>query len=443
MTLDELLASPRSVLLVGFGVANRAVAASLVARGHQVVAIDDGPNDDARAAAAALGIALSSPDDVEPYVNGADLVIPTPGLPERHAVFGSADASGIPVVSELDLAAVWDDRPILAVTGTNGKTTTVELAVAALQQGGLGAVAAGNTDIPLVAAIDDPDIDVFVVEASSFRLARASRFRPTVAVWLNFAPDHLDVHRDLERYEAAKAKLFELGAAGTLVANADDAVVMGNVPSDARVVTFAAAADADWHVEGAALHGPGGPFVAVDGLWRSLPHDIANTLAVAAAVAALGIEPAAVARAAADFSALAHRVSPVGELDGQVWFDDSKATTPHATLAALRGFDEVVLVAGGRNKGVDLGELAAGIDHVRAVVAIGDAACEVAAAFSGRVPVARADSMESAVDAARDFSTGEVPVLLSPGCASFDWYTSYGERGDDFARIVREREAAS
>lgn len=443
MTLDELLASPRSVLLVGFGVANRAVAASLVARGHQVVAIDDGPNDDARAAAAALGIALSSPDDVEPYVNEADLVIPTPGLPERHAVFGSADASGIPVVSELDLAAVWDDRPILAVTGTNGKTTTVELAVAALQQGGLGAVAAGNTDIPLVAAIDDPDIDVFVVEASSFRLARASRFRPTVAVWLNFAPDHLDVHRDLERYEAAKAKLFELGAAGTLVANADDAVVMGNVPSDARVVTFGAAADADWHVEGAALHGPGGPFVAVDGLWRSLPHDIANTLAVAAAVAALGIEPAAVARAAADFSALAHRVSPVGELDGQVWFDDSKATTPHATLAALRGFDEVVLVAGGRNKGVDLGELAAGIDHVRAVVAIGDAACEVAAAFSGRVPVARADSMESAVDAARDFSTGEVPVLLSPGCASFDWYTSYGERGDDFARIVREREAAS
>ena len=367
--------------------------------------------------------------------------MPTPGLPESHDVFASADGLGVPVVSELDLAAVWDERSILAVTGTNGKTTTVELAVAALEQGGRRAVAAGNTDIPLVTAIDDPTIDTFVVEASSFRLARASRFRPAVAVWLNFAPDHLDVHRDLDSYEAAKAHLFELGAAGTLVANADDAVVMRNLPAGARVVTFGA--DADWRVEDAALRGPRGSFASVDDLWRSLPHDIANTLAVAAAVGALGVEPEAVARAAASFSALAHRVSPVGQLDGQTWFDDSKATTPHATLAALTGFDEVVLVAGGRNKGIDLAELATGVAHVRAVVAIGDAACEVAAAFSGQVPVAKAGSMEAAVDAARDFSAGEVPVLLSPGCASFDWYGSYGERGDDFARIVREREVGA
>ena len=438
--LDELLATPCSVVLVGFGLANRAVADALVRRGHTVAALDDRPTPEAQAVAERLGVGLTTVDGHLRSCREADFIVPTPGLPEHHAAFTQADDAGTPVVSEFDLAAVWDDRPVLAVTGTNGKTTTVELAVAALVAAGRRAVAAGNTDIPLVAALDDEDADVFVVEASSFRLARADRFRPDVVVWLNFAPDHLDVHRDLASYEAAKARLFTLGAAGRIVANRDDPVVMRNVPAGASVSTFGT--DGDWRRDGDDLIGPGGVFAAVDELWRSLPHDVSNTLAAAAAVEAFGVGSETVAAAAGSFSAPAHRVSPVGCLDGQPYFDDSKATTPHATLAALRGFDEVVLIAGGRNKGVDLSELVEGVAHVRAVVAIGDAACEVAGAFTGRVPVASADSMAAAVDAARQLSAGEVPVLLSPGCASFDWYSGYGERGDDFARLVREREAA-
>ncbi len=203
-SLDEVLASPTSALLVGMGVANRAVAGALARRGHVVVAVDDNPSDQLRADADALGITLGSSDELADLVTAAAFVVPTPGLPEQHEAFAIADAAGVAIVSEFDLAAVWDDRPIVAVTGTNGKTTTVELAVAALAADGRVAVAAGNTDIPLVTAIDDPNTDVFVVEASSFRLARARRFRPTVATWLNFAPDHLDVHRSLESYEAAK-----------------------------------------------------------------------------------------------------------------------------------------------------------------------------------------------------------------------------------------------
>ena len=433
-SLDEVLASPTSALLVGMGVANRAVAGALARRGHAVVAVDDNPSDELRADADALGITLGSSDELIGLVAAAVFVVPTPGLPEQHEAFAIADAAGVAVVSEFDLAAVWDDRPIVAVTGTNGKTTTVELAVAALAADGRVAVAAGNTDIPLVTAIDDSTTEVFVVEASSFRLARASRFRPAVATWLNFAPDHLDVHRSLDSYEAAKAHLFSLARGGTVVANAADPVVMRNVPADAATVTFGSGGD--WYLDGELLAGPDGPFVATGELCRALPHDIENTLAVAASLAPLGVPPEAVARAASTFAPLAHRVTPVGELDGQTYYDDSKATTPHATLSALRGFDRVVLIAGGRNKGIDLTPMASASDRVVAVVAIGDSADEIERAFAPDTPVVIASDMGSAVSAARRLAASSVPVLLSPGCASFDWYRNYGERGDDFARAV-------
>ena len=435
-SLDELLAQPISVLVVGFGVANRAVAASLVRRGHDVVAIDDEAGDDIVAAASDLGIRLvAQPADIEPLVAAAELVVPTPGLPESHAVFSVAADLGVPLASEFDLAAVWDSRPVVAITGTNGKTTTVELAVAALGAGGRVAVAAGNTDIPLVTAIDDPTIDVFVVEASSFRLARAHRFRPQVGTWLNFAPDHLDVHRDLESYEAAKARVFELVApGGTVVANVMDPVVMRNVPADTTCVTFGHGGD--YHVVDEELVGPDGAFGKTTDLWRDLPHDVEDTLAVAASLAPVGISAETVVRAAASFTGLAHRISPVGEIDGQTYFDDSKATSPHATLTAVRGFDRIVLIAGGRNKGLDLSGLAEIASRLEAVVAIGDAAAEIEAAFADLVPVVHAADMDAAVASARTLSAGRVPVLLSPACASFDWYRSYGERGDDFARAV-------
>lgn len=435
--LHARLAAPVRALVVGMGVTNRAVVGALLRRGHAVTAVDDRPDEALREAARDLGVDLveaPTAGELAALAEDADIVVPAPGLPETHPAF----ALGPPVVSELDLAAVWDDRPVVAITGTNGKTTVVELCVAAIERAGRRAIAAGNTDVPLVSAIDQPEIDAFVVEASSFRLARVTVFAPDVGTWLNFAPDHLDVHRDLDAYEQAKARVFSsIRAGGTAVANALDPVVMRHAPADRTVVTFGSAG-AHWYRDGAKLVGPGGVFTTVDRLWRSLPHDIEDVLAVAASVAPLGVPPEAVAAAAESFAGLPHRVAPVGEIDGSVYYDDSKSTTPHATLAALRGFSSVVLIAGGRNKGIDLGELADGRDHVRAVVAIGDAADEVAAAFAGACPVRTATDMDGAVAAARVLAEGGHPVLLSPACASFDWYRNYGERGDDFIRAVSE-----
>jgi UDP-N-acetylmuramoylalanine--D-glutamate ligase len=438
--LDALRAGPKRALLVGMGVTNRAVAGALLRRGHQVTAVDDRPDDLLRGAASDLGLELiDGPTDADLHrlVDEADFVVPAPGLPERHVAFAAADAAGREVVSELDLAAAWDQRPIAAVTGTNGKTTVVEMSVDALLRSGIGAVAAGNTDVPLVVAIDEPATDVFVVEASSFRLARVRDFQPFVGTWLNFAPDHLDIHPDLEAYETAKAKIFSsIAPGGTAVANALDPVVMRHVPIDRTVVTFGGPA-ADWRVEGDKLSGPDGPFLTTDRLWRSLPHDVEDVLAVAATIMPLGADLDAVAATAETFAGLPHRVSPVAEVDGSMFYDDSKSTTPHATLAALRGFDSVVLIAGGRNKGIDLGVLAAGGAHIHAVVAIGEAADEIAAVFDATHPVSRATDMDSAVATARALAAGGRVVLLSPACASFDWYGGYGERGDDFARSVR------
>ena len=434
---DRLLARPHRVLLVGMGITNRAVAGALIRRGHTVVAVDDRVDEVLRSAASDLGLELvESPttDELRDHAAVADFLVPAPGLPESHAAF----SLGLPIVSELDLAAVWDDRPIAAITGTNGKTTVVELCVAALARAGISSIAAGNTDVPLVAAIDQPDIDVFVVEASSFRLAPVGEFAPTVGTWLNFAPDHLDIHRDLESYEQAKAQVFRrIAPGGTAVANNLDPVVMRNVPSDRTVVTFGGPT-ADWRAEGDKLVGPDGPFMTIDRMWRSLPHDVEDLLATAATVVPLGGTVAAVAAAAETFSGLPHRVSPVAEVDGSMFFDDSKSTTPHATVAALRGFDRVVLIAGGRNKGIDLSELAEGGSHVHAVVAIGEAAADVTAAFASTHTVVQAESMDEAVAAASLLAISGIPVLLSPACASFDWYRNYGERGDDFIRAVRE-----
>lgn len=439
---DLLGGGVRRALLVGMGVANRTVAGALIRRGHEVVAVDDRVDDVLRSAAADLGLGLvESPteDDLQRLAEDVDFLVPAPGLPESHPAF----SLGLRTVSELDLAAAWDHRPIAAITGTNGKTTVVELCVAALEQAGIRAMSAGNTDVPLVAAIDQADIDVFVVEASSFRLAQIREFAPQVGTWLNFAPDHLDVHRDLAAYEAAKAQLFRAVApGGTVVANALDPVVMRHVPTDRTVVTFGGPG-ADWRTDGDKLLGPDGPFTTTDRMWRSLPHDVEDLLAVAATVTPLGATVEAVAAAAETFSGLPHRVTPVGEIDGSVFFDDSKSTTPHATVAALRGFDRVVLIAGGRNKGIDLSELAEGGDHVQAVVAIGDAAPEVVAAFESTHTVVTAASMDEAVAAARVLATGRCPVLLSPACASFDWYRNYGERGDDFIRAVKALEASA
>lgn len=433
--------SREPLLLVGFAVTNRAVCAQLMERGWPVVAADDAPDDHARRLAAELGVdLLERPDPVDwpTLVADARAIVPTPGLPESHASLIAAAAAGTPVISEFDLAQKWDDRPTLAVTGTNGKTTVSLLAAAMLEASGISVGVAGNTETPLVEAIRDDRPTAFVVEASSFRLGHSRCYQPAVGAWLNFAPDHLDVHASLSSYRAAKAALWSRVDENTIsVVNRDDPVVAEHAPDRGRVVTFGLK-DGDFKVSREALWAGSEKLADTAELHRPHPHELANCLAAAAVAMAGGAHRDGVREALLSWTGLPHRVVLVAEHAGVRFYDDSKATTPHAVCAAVQSVGRSVLIAGGHNKGLDLGPLAAAADELRSVVAIGEAASEVQQVFSGLCPVVTVESMEEAVSIAAEMAQMGDAVLLSPGCASFDWYSSYAERGDHFSLVVRE-----
>lgn len=451
--------------MVGFGTTGRAVAAALAVEGDEVVVLDDAPAPGAAADAAAIGALLvpTPPGGgLGEVLAGAGRVVPSPGVPVAHPVLLAAAAAGIEVSSEVELASRRlarrpAPRPALvAVTGTNGKTTVTTLVAAILTASGRRAVAAGNIGRPLLEAVDD-DAEVVVAEVSSFQLHHTSRWHPEVSCWLNLADDHLDWHPDRAHYAAAKARIWaNQGPGDTAVVNLDDADVVraaASVPPGVAVLGFGTRADAAYRdaspadaaadPAAARLLGPdGGDLLAGGCLPRALPHDRANALAAAAVATAAGATPEGVAEGLAATGPLPHRVELVAEGAGVRWYDDSKATTPASVLAATSGFDSVVLVAGGRNKGLDLSPLRRTAPPVRAVVAIGEAADEVAAVFAGAVPVRRAADMADAVSTAAGLARPGDAVVLSPGCASFDWYPSYAARGDDFTRHARRAAAA-
>jgi UDP-N-acetylmuramoylalanine--D-glutamate ligase len=446
----------KRALVYGLAVAGEATARALLERDIEVVAADDAATPARCETAAGLGIELViGPDDdrLASLLDGCDVVVPAPGVPESHRLIAAARARGLEVLSELELAYDWEQqrnggpRPILAITGTDGKTTTTMLAVAMLEAAGVRAVAAGNTDVPLVTAVGRDDLEAFVVECTSFRLAWTERFRGDAAAWLNLAPDHLNWHRSLASYAAAKARIFANQRGDDVaIGFVDDPEVMRRLAAaPGRHVTFARDG-ADYRVEGGILVSPRGEIAPVSSMRRSLPHDLTNGLAAAALVLESGLAGTnAVGAALASFVGPPHRIELVADADGVAWFNDSKATTPHAAAAAIDGFDRVVLIAGGRNKGLDLAPMAATPERIRTVVAIGEASGAVAATFAAAgVPVATASSMPEAVDVAGAAALPGDVVLLSPGCASFDWYPDGGfeARGDDFRRLVHDRVGA-
>jgi UDP-N-acetylmuramoylalanine--D-glutamate ligase len=427
-------------LVVGYRMAGQAVVEAWREHGDEAVAVDDRPSEADRRIAAQRHVELvvaPDPAILADLARAADLVVVSPGIPVGHPVYRAAAQAGTEVVSEIEFAwRVAETRAaaptLVAITGTNGKTTVTTLVADSLVRSGLVAVAAGNIGVPLVEALTaEPAPDVVVAEVSSFQLEFTRRFHPTVSCWLNLAPDHLDWHPSHAHYRAAKARIWANQQAGDVaVINADDAEVVDaarSVPAGVDVVSFSTRERADWWEDGAVLRGPGEvELMAVDALARSLPHDRANALAAAAVAARVGGNLGGIRAALAEDRPLPHRVELIAESDGVAWYDDSKATTPASVVAA------------GRNKGLDLGALAVTVPPVHAVVAIGEAAMEVEAAFDGRVPVRVAASMAAAVEAAAAMSRPGDAVVLSPGCASFDWYRSYVARGDEFARLVGE-----
>lgn len=436
------------VLVYGVAVAGLATLRALIARKYEVVVVDDTVTPEKVSAVAGLGCELiGRPSSVEldALVSSCDFIAPAPGIPEEHPLISRARAHGTPLRSELDLAYEWESlrvggpRPIVSVTGTDGKTTTVLMTESILAASGHRPVACGNTEIPFVEALD-MDVDSFVVEATSFRLAFVDSFRSVASAWLNLAPDHLDWHTSMATYEAAKARIWHnVRPSDAAIGFVDDPVVMKHLRSLTCRRLTVGSDGADYGIVSGQLVSPFGPIIDVSDLSRSLPHDRINALTASALALEAGLTDIdSAARALSSFQGPKHRIEFVTEHGGVRYFDDSKATTPHAALTAMRGFDSIVLIAGGRNKDLDLSPMASEIGRVRSVVLIGEARDELAAIFHGQCSVSIVDSMAEAVDcAARVARAGDV-VLLSPGCTSLDQYGGYAERGDDFTRCVRE-----
>jgi UDP-N-acetylmuramoylalanine--D-glutamate ligase len=381
------------------------------------------------------------------FVGAFTLIVPSPGVQPDHPALVAARAHGVPIRSEIELAAERIVAPIVAVTGTNGKTTVTALIAAMLDASGRHAIAAGNIGTPLIRfAGSGPatGVDVVVAEVSSFQLEFTARFHPRVAVVLAIADDHLDWHGSFRSYANAKAKVFAAQQPDDVLVYDGDDPIASSLTATAASRRIAVSLDPDREdaarvVDGRLLDPAGEVLADVSSLTRALPHDRSNALAASCAALAAGATRSGIRAALAGFRTLPHRVALVGEARGVKYYDDSKATNPHAAVHAISGFDSVVLLAGGRNKDLDLGVLAADVDRIRAVVAFGEAASDVEKAFAGKRPVVRADSMRDVVRAgAEQAHSGDV-VLLSPACASWDWYVGgYEARGDDFASEVAQ-----
>jgi UDP-N-acetylmuramoylalanine--D-glutamate ligase len=439
-------------VVVGLGSSGRASAEALLAEGASVVVTDSRPAADARASAEApAGAELLAGGHLREHLDGATLVVTSPGVPERAEFLRWARERRLPLWSELELGARLCAVPFVAITGTNGKTTTVELVAAAMRAAGLRARACGNVGYPFSAAAREP-YEALAVEASSFQLRFTETFRPRVSVLLNLAPDHLDWHGSFDAYSRAKARVFANQTGDDVhVGNADDA--------RSAEVSRGARCAVRWFREGPP--GPGQAGVAQDGRivarapgWGAradgtepdvdmgrpgfdAPRFLADAAAAAAAALAFGLPAKAVTEAMSSFDLLPHRGEPVGRIAMVRYLDDSKATNPHAAVASLRGLDHVVLIAGGLAKGVDLSPLAAAIPALDGVVAIGEAGPAVVDVFEGRVPVVLAGSIEEAVERASEMARPGGSVVLAPACASMDMFRDYQERGERFAAAVR------
>jgi UDP-N-acetylmuramoylalanine--D-glutamate ligase len=433
----------KQVVIIGLASSGLAAVRALAAHQARMLVTESRPREDVAQGAAeaeGLGAEVRAGGHRPEHLHGADLVVTSPGVPEHAEILRWAAARDVPVWSELEVGARLARCPYVAVSGTNGKTTTTEMVAEAMRGAGLDAIACGNVGYPFSTAAAE-EHDALAVEASSFQLRFHRTFRPRVSVLLNAAADHLDWHGSVEEYHRAKGRIFELQSPDqTHVGNRDDPVAAGlSRSAPCRVVWFTVDRPGEGEVgyEGPELvarldeeHRLGRPGTL------TLPLR-ADAAAAAAAGLAFGLPPDALAQALQTFRPLPHRGEVVAEVDAVRFVDDSKATNPHAALATLQGFDRAVLICGGRSKGVDLSPLAEAIPRLTGVVLIGEAADELATLFGERVPVRRSDSIEDAVTEAFRLAAEGVPVVLAPACSSWDMFADYRERGRRFAAAAR------
>ncbi|MET9162399.1 UDP-N-acetylmuramoyl-L-alanine--D-glutamate ligase [Streptomyces parvulus] len=461
----------KHVTVAGLGVSGVPAAKVLHGLGARVTVVNDGDDERARTQAAeleTLGVTVRLGDGAT-LPEGTELIVTAPGWKPDKPLFTAAHEAGVPVWGDVELAWRLRDRdgrkaaPWLAVTGTNGKTTTVQMLASILRAAGLRTAAVGNIGVSLLDAVTgDEEYDVLAVELSSYQLHWAPSLRAHSAAVLNLAPDHLDWHGSMEAYAADKGRIYEGNRVACVYNVADkateDLVRAADVEEGCRAVGFTLGSPAPSQlgvVEGLLVdrafvedrHRNAQELAEVSDVNPPAPHNIANALAAAALARSFGVSAAAVRDGLRAFTPDAHRIAHVADVDGVAYVDDSKATNTHATEASLAAYESIVWIAGGLAKGATFDELVAGAaKRLRGAVLIGaDRALirEALARHAPEVPVVDLDrtdtgAMLQAVQEAQRLARPGDTVLLAPACASMDMYTNYNKRGDAFAQAVRE-----
>ncbi len=449
--------SGKNILIIGLARSGLAAADLLLRRGARVTGADRksaAELGDPVRDLAARGFVLRDSDPGPAVLDGIDLVVLSPGVPRTAPLPAEALRRGIPLIGELELAGRFAAAPIVALTGTNGKSTTVTWIGALAEALGVRAFVAGNVGTAFASVVEQAGPgDLLVLEVSSFQLETTEQFRPKVAVVLNLAPDHLDRYASVDDYYETKARIFAAQGQGDVtVLNAADPAIMawaGRVPG--RIVTFGGEPrgrhDTVTVENGTVVLSAGGtvtPLLPAARIGLPGPHNRMNALAALAALhgAGLPVTRPEAAECLVRFRGLPHRIEFVGSLNGVRFYNDSKATNTDSLSVALRSFPEpIVLIAGGRDKKGDFASLTASVrERVACVVTIGEAAETISRAWGDAVPdwVHAGRSLERAVEAAyQEAFARQGVVLLSPGCASFDMFRDYEDRGHRFRDLVQ------
>jgi len=452
--------SDQSVTVVGGARSGRAVARLLAGAGASVFVTEHGPpKDGIRDTLDALGVEYEFGGHTERAAR-ADLVVVSPGVPSDAAVVEMCRAAALPVYSEIEVASWFCDAPIVAITGTNGKTTTTSLTghvieTAMREVEDRATLVAGNIGDPFSdEVLEAREQDIVVLEVSSFQLDHVDTFRPRVSVLLNITPDHLDRYDDdFSAYARSKCRIFaRQGPGDAVVYNEDDDLIREAVQAraaepdafDPVAISIEGQVERGTFVDGDTIvfrdDDDDVPLMPVGDLALRGPHNLYNSLAAATSARLMDIPDAQIREGLATFSGVPHRLETIATVDGVRYVNDSKATNVNAVRYALESFDEpIVLIAGGRDKGNDYGPLASLVrERVRGVVALGESAEKVMQELGSAAACAkRATTMEDALAHARDIARPGDVVLLSPACSSFDMYENYEERGDTFRRLVR------
>lgn len=447
------------VLVIGLGRSGRASVAVLQPLVALTYATDEAPRASLAAALAELeaaGVPFVAPDALGEILPKVTVAVLSPGIPLNGELVRRVQAAGVPVFSEVEVAYRLCKAPMVALTGTKGKSTTTALIGALFGQAGFTTYVGGNIGNALIAeTVAAQPEDWVVAEVSSFQLESIRSFKPRISCIINVTPDHLDRYHSMDEYTEAKFRIFaNQGPGDTFVGNLDDPIVASASGEDgnrirARALWFSREPHRESTLymrnERTIVYAPpaGDPrpveIMNVDEIPLHGAHNVDNVMAAILVGLSAGLDRAAIVDAIRAFKPLHHRLETVTEVDGVLYVDDSKATNPGAVLAALRSFERpIVLIAGGKSKGTEFAELGKSISsRTKAVVLIGESAQEIAKHVK-RASVAYAASMDEAVTMARAFAEPGDVVLLSPGCASFDMFASAEDRGEQFAAAALE-----